>query len=55
MTLRECWEQAYQEHGSNTEARRIRYRELLIEHGHIVKKEQGESSNLPCGWPGSES
>jgi len=27
----------------------------LIEHGHIVKKEQGESSNLPCGWPGSES
>lgn len=29
-----------------------RYRELLVEHGHLVRREPGDDGNLPCGWPG---
>ena len=42
---------AAKEHPGDVEAIRDRYRELMIEHGHIVKREPGQSVNLPCGWP----
>lgn len=45
------WQKALVEHPHDEGARRARYRELLVEHGHIVKREPGESVNLPCGWP----
>lgn len=45
------WEQANNEHPDDDEARRSRYHELMVEHGHIVKREPGQSVNLPCGWP----
>lgn len=31
--------------------RRLRYMELMREHGHIVPKQPGDDGNLPCGWP----
>jgi hypothetical protein len=46
------WTQSCDEHGQGTDAQRSRYRELMIEHGHIVKAKPGADRNLPCGWPG---
>lgn len=51
LTSMECWDKAYDEFPRDSESRRARYKELMIEHGHIVKREPGESRNLPCGWP----
>lgn len=48
----ELWFQAREEHPRDNEACRVRYHELMVEHGHIVKAEPGEDRNLPCGWPG---
>lgn len=45
------WAQAEREHPHDVSARRTRYHELMVEHGHIVKREPGQSVNLPCGWP----
>lgn len=51
-TLYECWVKA----GGNTaDFDRDRYRELLIEHGHLVPAAPGQDKNLPCGWPGNTS
>lgn len=45
----ELWKQA----GGETDAfDKVRYRESLIEHGHLVPLTPGESAQpLPCGWP----
>lgn len=45
----ELWKQA----GGETDAfDRGRYRELLLEHGHLVPLAPGEkAAPLPCGWP----
>jgi hypothetical protein len=45
----DLWKQA----GGETDAfNRRRYRELLIEHGHLAPLEPGEMAKpLPCGWP----
>ena len=40
----ELWRQAG---GGTPQYDRARYRQLLIEHGHLVP---GEPSPLPCGW-----
>lgn len=49
------WAQAEGEHPTDPAARRARYRELMLEHGHLRLAEPGESSALPCGWkPGVE-
>lgn len=45
------WHQATAEHPDDDSARRARYHELMVEQGHIVKREPGQSVNLPCGWP----
>lgn len=42
------WLQAADEHPDDAEARRTRYRELMVEHGHLVP---GKPTPLPCGWP----
>lgn len=42
---------AEDEHPNDPEARRRRYHDLMVEHGHIVKAKPGEDGNLPCGWP----
>ncbi len=42
---------AASEHPDDDTARRDRYRALMVEHGHLVKREPGQSVNLPCGWP----
>jgi hypothetical protein len=35
-----------------TDGDRERYRELLIEHGHLIPLQPGEQPEpLPCGWP----
>ena len=40
----ELWRQA----GGDRE----RYRELLLEHGHLIPLKPGEKPEpLPCGWP----
>ena len=31
---------------------RVRYLELMCEHGHLVERKPGDDPNLPCGWPG---
>lgn len=41
----ELWQQAG---GGTAEYSRERYRELLIEHGHLIP---GRPEPLPCGWP----
>lgn len=49
----ELWNLAAKENpdaGSHA-ARIARYQELMIEHGHIVKRQPGQSVSLPCGWP----
>lgn len=47
------WQQAHAAHPDDPEARRARYRALLIEHGHLVP---GKPTPLPCGWtPGRRS
>lgn len=33
------WRQADEEHPDNPVGRRLRYRELMIEHGHLIPKE----------------
>jgi hypothetical protein len=50
-SLGELWHVAYAEHGNAEEKRRERYRELLLEHGHLVERKPGDDPNLPCGWP----
>ena len=47
-TAHALWRQAVEEAPDRVLAR---YNELLREHGHIVKRESGQSVNLPCGWP----
>ena len=42
---------AAKEHPDDPEALRDRYHALMVEHGHIVKRQPGQSVNLPCGWP----
>jgi hypothetical protein len=41
---------AVEESDGDDEATSARYRELMIEHGHLIP---GTPRNLPCGWPGS--
>lgn len=40
---------AAKDHPDDREAMLARYRELMIEHGHLIP---GTPRNLPCGWPG---
>lgn len=47
------WAEAEAEHPGDPEARRARYRELMVEHGHLVERAPGRPDVLPCGWPGS--
>jgi hypothetical protein len=43
-SLYELWRQANGD--------RERYRELLLEHGHLIPLKLGEKPEpLPCGWP----
>jgi hypothetical protein len=49
------WSRALREHPTDEDARRKRYHDLMVEHGHIVKAEPGTDRNLPCGWPGAAS
>lgn len=45
----ELWKQAG---GEDDSFDKQRYRELLIEHGHLVPLTPGEKLRpLPCGWP----
>lgn len=45
------WQQADAEHPGDADARRKRYLQLLIEHGHVVYREPGDGSPLlPCGY-----
>lgn len=44
----ELWKQAESEHPADADARRVRYRELMVEHGHLIP---GKPTPLPCGWP----
>lgn len=50
-TFISLWDQADRENPHDPIARGVRYRELMVEHGFIVKREPGQSVNLPCGWP----
>lgn len=50
-TPSELWQVAWKEHGDDEEARKARYRELLIEHGHLIKGSPGTPRPLPCGRP----
>ena len=43
--------QALEEYPVDPKAKRKRYHDLMVEHGHIVTAEPGEDRNLPCGWP----
>jgi hypothetical protein len=54
------WVQAYRETKDlpsfeRGEKCRARYRELLTEHGLLVRREPGDDRTLPCGWPGNRS
>lgn len=50
-TLLELHSQAYMEHPRHASAALARYRELLIEHGHLIDRNPGDDGNeLPCGW-----
>lgn len=45
------WYQAEQEHPDDLDTRRVRYLELMREHGHIIKREPGDNSPLfSCGY-----
>jgi hypothetical protein len=46
------WQQAEQEHPDDIDRHRALYRELMIEHGHLVERKPDDDPNLPCGWPG---
>lgn len=46
------WKQSCDEWGVGTGQQRVRYRELLREHGHLVDKQPGDDDSLACGWPG---
>lgn len=41
------WQQAHDEHPTDPDSARIRYRELMREHGHLIP---GKPTPLPCGW-----
>lgn len=41
------WQQAEREHPDDIDAHRARYRELMVEHGHLIP---GKPKPLPCGW-----
>lgn len=41
--------QAEQEHPHDREAMQARYRELLVQHGHLVERGPGDDGSLPCG------
>lgn len=42
------WAKAEAEFPDDEDARRERYRELMIEAGNLIP---GKPKNLPCGWP----
>jgi hypothetical protein len=52
-SMAELWHQADSEHPGDDAARRIRYIELMREHGYIVPTLPGETPTrtLECGWP----
>lgn len=53
-TAMELWYQAEKEcreEGETHQWLRDRYRELMVEHGHIVP---GKQEPLPCGWMSGE-
>lgn len=34
---------------------RDEYRRLLLEHGHLIPRQEGDDGSLPCGWkPGTK-
>ena len=45
------WAQANAEHPGDAPARRARYRDLMVEHGHLIP---GKQAPLPCGWNPAE-
>jgi hypothetical protein len=45
------WQQAEREHPDDIDALRRRYRELMVEHGHLIP---GKQEPLPCGWSPSQ-
>jgi hypothetical protein len=45
----ELYAQAEKEHPHDREALRDRYRQLMIEHGHLVERQPGDDGSLPCG------
>lgn len=47
----ELWLQAG---GGTSKYTRDRYRQLLVEHGHLVPREPGDDGHLSCGWPGPQ-
>lgn len=51
----ELWRQSINECDTR-EAQRERYRELMIEHGHLIPRKPGDPPHaLPCGWPGDRN
>ena len=51
----ELYDLAASENPNDLPAIRDRYRELMVEHGHLIPAKPGENRNLPCGWPGVEA
>lgn len=49
------WVKAHDEFPDDREAMRNRYRDLLIEHLHLIPAKRGEGRNFPCGWPGDKA
>lgn len=47
----ELWHQAYARYPEDRDARRACYHALMVERGHIVKRQPDRSVNLRCGWP----
>lgn len=49
-TAHQLWKQSCDEHQAGSEAQQRRYFELLVQHGLLVKREPGDSNQLPCGY-----
>lgn len=50
-TAHALWCQADREHPHDPKGRRIRYRELMHKHGHIIDRQPGDDRPLfPCGY-----
>ncbi len=46
----QLWRQSCEEFPAGSGRQQRRYYELMVEHGHLVKRGRPEDDQLPCGY-----